>query len=132
RIQRFSKVGLRALAAGSPELLCISLHGARVDDGGVEALCDACPNLRHINLSMTDVTERSLRKLARKDSLRWVNVRCCLMINTKCNPRVMADCRRRMSERERPGDRGTVLGMERPEGSRRKPAWTPSPRAPIG
>lgn len=63
---------MAALALGSPELECISLHGIALADGAVRALCDACPRLRHINISMTRVTERSLRLLAAKDSLRFV------------------------------------------------------------
>lgn len=74
RAHRISVIGVSALAVGSPELACISLHGTTLADGAVRALCDACPKLRHINLSVTRVTERSLRLLAMKDSLRCVFV----------------------------------------------------------
>lgn len=65
--------GVSALALTSPELECISLHGiVGLADEAVRALCDACPKLRHVNVSMTRVTERGLRLLAVKDSLRFV------------------------------------------------------------
>lgn len=61
---------MTALALATPELECISLHGTDLSDGAIRALCEACPKLRHINVSMTHMTERSLRLLAEKDSLR--------------------------------------------------------------
>lgn len=80
RAHRVSVSGVSALALGSPELACISLHGIALADGAVRALCDACPRLRHINLSLTRVTERSLRFLAMKDSLRCVFVEPALTV----------------------------------------------------
>ncbi|CAN0373693.1 unnamed protein product [Ectocarpus sp. 12 AP-2014] len=133
RAHRVSVSGVSALAVGSPELACISLHGIALADGAVRALCDACPRLRHINLSLTRVTERSLRLLAMKDSLRWVNVRCCSGIGSDAvTAKVLANFRSRLSPSKRPRDRGTVLGMERPEPQSRTPAPSCSRRQPLG
>ncbi|CAB1117142.1 unnamed protein product [Ectocarpus sp. CCAP 1310/34] len=133
RAHRVSVSGVSALAVGSPELACISLHGIALVDEAVRALCDACPRLRHINLSLTRVTERSLRLLATKDSLRWVNVRCCSGIgNDAVTAKVLADFRSRLSPPKHPRDRGTVLGMERPEPQSRTPAPSCSRREPLG
>ncbi|CAM9509743.1 unnamed protein product, partial [Ectocarpus sp. 13 AM-2016] len=133
RAHRVSASGVSALAVGSPELACISLHGIAVADGAVRALCDACPMLRHINLSLTRVTERSLRLLAMKDGLRWVNVRCCSGIgNDAVTAKVLANFRSRLSPPKRPRDRGTVLGMERPEPQSRTRAPSSSRRKPLG
>ncbi|CBJ29837.1 Hypothetical leucine rich repeat protein [Ectocarpus siliculosus] len=133
RAHRVSVSGVSALAVGSPELACISLHGTALADGAVRALCDACPRLRHINLSLTRVTERSLRLLAMKDSLRWVNVRCCSGIgNDAVTAKILANFRSRLSPPKHPRDRGTVLGMERPEPQSRTRAPSCSRRKPLG
>ncbi|CAN0274674.1 unnamed protein product [Ectocarpus sp. 6 AP-2014] len=133
RAHRVSVSGVSALAVGSPELACISLHGTALADGAVRFLCDACPRLRHINLSLTRVTERSLRLLAVKDSLRWVNVRCCSGIgNDAVTAKILANFRNRLSPPKHPRDRGTVLGMERPEPQSRTRAPSCSRRKPLG
>ncbi|CAM9806909.1 unnamed protein product, partial [Ectocarpus sp. 12 AP-2014] len=133
RAHRISVSGVSALAVGSPGLACISLHGIALADGAVRALCNACPMLRHINLSLTRVTERSLRLLAMKDSLRWVNVRCCSGIgNDAVTAKVLANFRSRLSPPKHPRDRGTVLGMERPEPQSRTRAPGCSRRKPLG
>ncbi|CAM9127636.1 unnamed protein product [Scytosiphon promiscuus] len=127
RAHHVSVAGVAALAVGSPELECISLHGIGLADGAVRALCDACPRLRHINVSMTRVTERSLRLLAVKDSLRWANIRCCCDLrNNASTYEVLAAFRNRLSAPKHPRDRGLVLGMERPEPQQR--ARTPPPK----
>ncbi|CAN0052013.1 unnamed protein product, partial [Ectocarpus sp. 4 AP-2014] len=133
RAHRVSVSGVSALAVGSSELACISLHGIALADEAVRALCDACPRLRHINLSLTRVTERSLRLLAMKDSLRWVNVRCCSGIgNDAVTAKVLANFRSRLSPPKHPRDRGTVLGMERPEPQSKMRAPSCSRRKPLG
>ncbi|CAM9401446.1 unnamed protein product [Ectocarpus fasciculatus] len=132
RAHRVTASGVSALAVGSPELACISVHGTALADGAIRALCDACPKLRHINLSLTRVTERSLRLLAMKDSLRWINVRCCSGIgNDAVTAKVLADFRSRLLAPKHPRDRGTVLGMERPEPQSRTRAPSCSPRKPL-
>ncbi|CAM9999207.1 unnamed protein product, partial [Hapterophycus canaliculatus] len=130
RSHHVSVAGVVALALGSPELECISLHGIALTDGAVRALCGACPRLRHINVSMTCVTEQSLRLLAAKDSLRWANIRCCGdMKDSAATSEVLAAFRRRLAAPTHPRDRGTVLGMERPEPQQR--ARAPPPKRSL-
>ncbi|CAM9107304.1 unnamed protein product [Pylaiella littoralis] len=134
RAHRVSVTGVTALALATPELECISLHGTNLSDGAIRALCEACPKLRHINVSMTHMTERSLRLLAEKDSLSWANVRCCPgLLDNDSAEQVLADFRSRLSAPKHPRDRGTVLGMERPESQLRgRPPSRSLRRPPSG
>lgn len=76
RIKAFKRVtdeGVIAMANNWPELVFVSLHNnPGIHDESVKALCSSCPRLRYINVSLTSITERSLRILADTESLRCV------------------------------------------------------------
>lgn len=64
---------------------------------------------------------------------RWVNIRCCpYLLDDPLTLKVLAAFRSRLSMPKHPRDRGTVLGMERPQTQLRAQPPSRSPRRPHG
>lgn len=64
---------------------------------------------------------------------RWVNIRCCSgLFDDGPTRKVLAAFRSRLSMPKHPRDRGTVLGMERPQTQLRARPPSRSPRGPHG
>lgn len=64
---------------------------------------------------------------------RWVNIRCCsCLCDDGSTRKVLAALRTRLSKPKHPRDRGTVLGMERPQTQLRARPPSRSPRRPHG
>jgi hypothetical protein len=73
---------ISAITDNAPGLRCLNLGGCfRLTDDAVELICDNLPNLVHLNIATTKVTDAGLAEIGEK--LRWMatlNIFCCASI----------------------------------------------------
>jgi internalin A len=91
-----SDVGIQTLSK-LPKLKALAVWGRRISDHGVDILCSQSPNLEDLDLSGSDITERSLEFFSRLKRLRRLTLfslglpRKRLEEFRKRNPNVIVD-----------------------------------------